>query len=128
MIGIQNFSGLKVGGNDETSKDNMLGNALKWFTKTEDEVAMKWTESMIGKRKVLKSDIQLDSYGNAVSSSSTKLEEESVFDITMMRDFDKGMSLILAGSEANKVIPMQSFYRGGKTSTVQLKRFVPIAS
>lgn len=127
VIGIQNFAGLKVGGTDETSQENALGNALKWFTKTEDKKAIEWIREMTGDISVMKNDLQIDSADQVVNSASTKIEDKKVFKAEKIRDFSRGFSIISAGSNSGAVIPMQSFYRGGVSETIHIKRFTPIS-
>lgn len=125
-LGIQNFAGLKAGGTDTTSQENSLGNALKWFTQTEDKTAIEWIKEMIGKDEVLKNEFQVDSFGNVLETASTRTEERTVFEAEQIRDFKNGFALILGGSTRNKIIPMQSFYRGGSSETIHIKRYSPI--
>ena len=53
-------------------------------------------------------------------------EERTVFEAEHIRDFKNGFALILGGSTRNKIIPMQSFYRGGSSETIHIKRYSPI--
>lgn len=126
VLGIQNFAGLKAGGDNQTSQENALGNATKWFTKTEDETAIKWIREMIGEDTVLKTEFQVDSLNNVIDTANAKVESVKVFKAEKIRDFESGFSIILAGSNKNKIIPMQSFYRGGKSETIHIKRFTPL--
>ena len=126
VLGVQNYAGLKTGGNDTTSQENALSNALKWFLKIEDEQSIKWIKEMTSEEHVLVDDLQRDARGDIVSTDTTRIEKRRSFDPEKLRDFENGFSIVLAGNSKDGIIPMQSFYRGGKTVTMHIKRFEPI--
>jgi len=123
MIGIQNLAGLKVGGNDETSKENALGSSTKIFLKVEDESTIKWLDTMIEEERVLKREKIYGTNDNYVYLDSVKEEKEKKFDPRKIQRFANGCGVIFADGE---LVFFQSFYRGGESSTIQIPHFIPI--
>jgi energy-coupling factor transporter ATP-binding protein EcfA2 len=127
LIGIQNLAGLKVGGTSETSKENALGNATKVFLKTEDESAIKWLSSMISEEEIIESGFTRNWNGNLLKNDNDlKITNKKFFQPQIIQDFANGFGLVFKGSKAEDIVFFQSFYRGGKESTLKLTHFVDL--
>jgi type IV secretory pathway TraG/TraD family ATPase VirD4 len=127
LLGIQNLAGLKVGGTDETSKENALGNATKVFLKTEDKTAIEWLNSMIAEEEVLESSYIRNWDGNLLKNDADlKVTNKKFFQPQIIQDFANGFGLAFKGSKAEDIVFFQSFYRGGKETTLKLTHFVEI--
>ena len=128
IIGIQNLAGLKVGGQSETSKENALANATKYFLKTEDEKVVEWLNRMIAEEEVLESDFIRDWDDTRLIKSDTglKITKKRLFDAQLLSNFQKGFGLIFKGSRVDDLVFMQTFYRGGEETTIKLHHFIPL--
>jgi len=126
LIGIQNLAGLKVGGTNETSKENALANATKYFLKSEDRQVIEWLNSMLKEEEIMEGDY-IRNWDDSLIKSDTglKIVKKRLFDAQDLANFANGFGVIFKGSRAEDLVFMQTFYRGGKQSTIQLTHFIP---
>lgn len=123
ILGIQDMASLKANGDDVTSQERALANLMKWILKVEDKTTSEWLGSMIQKKKVRTQGKELDAYGNLVSTNTSSIEEKDIINKSAFLDFNNGFSAMIAGSDNEKIIYVQTFFRGGKSDTVFIKRF-----
>ncbi|WP_152632630.1 TraM recognition domain-containing protein [Aliarcobacter butzleri] len=123
VLGIQDMASLKANGDDITSQERALANLMKWILKVEDKTTKEWMDSMLEKIKVRVQSSELDAHGNLVSTASSQLEERDVLHKSAFMNFNNGFSAMIAGSDPDKIVYVQTFFRGGETGTVFIKRF-----
>lgn len=123
VLGIQDMASLKANGDDVTSQERALANLMKWILKVEDKTTKEWMDSMLDTKKVRKQTKQVDAYGKLVETNSSEIEEREVLDKASFMNFNNGFSAMIAGSDADKIVYVQTFFRGGESGTVFIKRF-----
>lgn len=124
-IAVQDYASLKAGGNNETSQERALANTTKLILKMEDDKAIEWVNRMMvdTNQEVIKYD--RSAYGNMVAKHDVEIDKKKLFDAAKLRDFDNGFSLLLTGSGIEGITYLQTFYRGGETENIMIKRYVP---
>lgn len=123
VLGIQDMASLKANGDDITSQERALANLMKWILKVEDKTTKEWMDSMLDKIKVRTQTKELDAHGNLVATSNSTIEERDILDKSAFMNFNNGFSAMIAGSDPDKIVYVQTFFRGGETGTVFIKRF-----
>lgn len=124
-FGIQDYASMKAGGTNQTSQERGLANTMKFIMKMEDKEAIRWAADMIGERLVEQVNYDRNAHGELVAKQGINIESKKVFNPERLRDFDNGFGLLLSGSGDEGLIFVQSFYRGGKTKSVMVKRYSP---
>lgn len=123
ILGIQDMASLKANGDDATSQERALANLMKWILKVEDKTTKEWLDSMLDTIKVRVQSKEVDAYGNLVATSSSQLEDREVLQKSAFMNFNNGFSAMIAGSDPDKIVYVQTFFRGGENGTVFIKRF-----
>jgi len=122
-ISTQVYADLKAGGDNETSKEKVLGNTTKWILKSEDEGTIDWVSKMISEVKVEMPKLQKDVNGEWTQGADIDLQNEKSFNPEMIRNFANGFALLLLGNEEDDAVFVQSFYRGGEAKNVFVRRY-----
>lgn len=123
ILGIQDMASLKANGDDITSQERALANLTKIILKAEDKTTNEWLTSMLGKKKVRTTDRVIDGYGNLAEKNSTTVQEVDVIDPSRLMDLNSGFGVIIGGSDNDKIVYVQTFFRGGDAQTVEIKRY-----
>jgi len=123
VLGIQDMASLMANGDDTTSQERALANLMKWILKVEDKTTKEWMDSMLEKKHVRKQTKQLDAYGNLVLTNNSDIQEKDVLKKSSFMNFNNGFSAMIAGSDSDKIVYVQTFFRGGESGTVFIKRF-----
>lgn len=126
MLGIQDIVSLKASGSNETSKERALANTTKIIFKIQDKTAINWLEEMVNEETVEDATYKKDAMGNLVQNTEVNIKKEKLVQAKKVLEADNGFCLMFLGGGADRVIWLQSFYRGGKTLPTMLKHFEPI--
>lgn len=124
-FGIQDYASMKAKGTNVTSQERGLANTMKLIMKMEDKEAILWADQMISEKLVEQVNYDRNAYGEVVAKQGINIESKKAFDPKRLRDFDNGFGVLLSGSGDEGITFVQSFYRGGKTKSVMVKRYTP---
>ena len=122
-IAVQDYASLKTEGNNVTSQERSLANTTKWILKTEDKEGVEWIRNMLRDVKIEMPKFQKDAFDRFDATADVEIEKTKTFDPELVRDFGNGFSLLLMGSGEEDVVFVQSFYRGGKSENIFIKKF-----
>ena len=117
VLGIQDFVSLKTSGTDETAQKRALANTTKMVFKVADEDVIRWLDTMITEQEVEKSQYKRDAAGELVLDVDVRIEKEKIVPFKKVEEADNGFCLLLKGSDSEGAIWLQTFYRGGKSSS-----------
>lgn len=126
VLGIQDFVSLKTSGTDDTAQKRALANTSKFLFKTNDRDVIEWANSMIAEEEIEENKYKKDASGELVIDTDVNMTRKKIIQVHKIVEADKGFGLLLLGSQTDRAIWVQSFYRGGKSDNVLLKHFVPI--
>lgn len=126
VLGIQDLVSLKTGGNDDTAQKRALANTTKIVFKIADEDTIRWLEVMVADQEVETSDYKKDASGELVLDPNVRLQKEKIVPIKKTQDADNGFCLMLLGSENDRALWCQTFFRGGSKGNTRLIRTNPI--
>jgi hypothetical protein len=125
IIAVQDYASLKAGGDDSTSQERALANTTKMIFKMEDDKTIEWVDKMLSNISYENVKYDKDAHGELIVKQEMEIEKRKVFEASKLRDFDNGFSCLLGGSGLEGNTFIQTFFRGGDSASLMVKRYIP---